>query len=165
MHALAHRVPFASHATGSCALRPLDRVPSGFPLEGRLFEVVRGGVFGGRTFAEGELLWAGATAEEGDRVVLVARGPGRPRLGCVRGRQLLGDHGEPCHTSRWEVAGKLLGVVRPVGAGWAVERLDAPGLVGMAPSAGGERGAPASAGGTGRPAPAVAPGQLSLFAA
>jgi hypothetical protein len=146
-------------------------LPHGLPFGGRLFRVAHGGQFGGRRFQAGELALVGGIPQEGDAVVLVAIGPGRPRLGSVQGRRILGDRGEPCLTSRWEVAGRLLGVLRPVGTGWAVELVhqgDVDGtseLVGMVPSAAVERGAPPSVGGRSHYSGRAPEGQLSLFAA
>jgi len=130
--------------------------PMGFPPMRQVFSVERDGLFGGRQFHAGELALVDGVAEEGDLVVLVAAGPGRPRLGRVVGNRLLGDRGEPCLMSRWEVAGRVVGVIRPVGTGWCVELFDQPGLVGMATGQeAGEAIAPRFS----------APTQLDLFAA
>lgn len=132
------------------------QLPEAFPEGARLFRVTRDGSFDGRVYRAGELALVDGSPGEGDSVVLVAIGHGRPRLGRVAGTQLLGDQGEPCHLSRWEVAGRLRGVVRPVGAGWAVEMFDRPGVVGMT-------SAPVA---SSIPVHAPAPQQqLSLFAA
>lgn len=139
-------------------ISPTTPRPANLPAGVQAFSVARGGEFAGRRFSEGEIALVGGAVEEGEALVLVALGHGRPRLGTVRGSRLIGDRGEPCLTSRWEVAGRLLGIARPVGAGWAVDAFDAPGIVGMAPSAAPEQGAPASVGGRSMV-------QLSLFAA
>ncbi|MEZ4319464.1 MAG: hypothetical protein R3F61_18255 [Myxococcota bacterium] len=110
-------------------------LPSGTPASIQVFSVVRDGEFAGRRFRSGELAVVEGMPEEGDAVVLVAVGPGRPRLGRVVGNRLMGDRGEPCLMSRWEVAGRVAGVIRPVGTGWAVEMFDQPGIVGMAADA------------------------------
>ncbi|MCB9677020.1 MAG: hypothetical protein H6737_18025 [Alphaproteobacteria bacterium] len=133
--------------------------PSTLPVGIRVFGIVRDGEFAGRHYRSGELaVVVGGVPEEGDAVVLVAVGPGRPRLGRVQGNRLIGDRGEPCLMSRWEVAGRVEGVIRPVGAGWAIEMFDQPGIVGMAADR-----APGVLEGTPEPVRPVA--QLSLFAA
>ena len=107
-------------------LLPVSRhftLPDEVPQAAQLFRVVRSGVFGARRFTAGEIAWVESGATDGDSVVLVALGFGRPRFGRVLGRRLLGATGEPCLASRWEVAGQVCGVLRPAGAEWAVERL------------------------------------------
>lgn len=94
------------------------------PSSVQAFSVVRDGMFAGRMFRSGEVALVHGGPEEGDAVVLVAQGPGRPRLGRVQGNQLVGDRGEPCLMSRWEVAGRVIGVARPMGAVWVIEHFD-----------------------------------------
>ncbi len=111
------------HATAPSlrAASPSHARPAGIPSSAQVFSVARDGEFGGRSFRSGELVIVSGTPEQGDSVVLVARGPGRPMLGRVDGLRLLGDHGEPCLLSRWSVAGRLVGVVRSVGSRWSIE--------------------------------------------
>ena len=140
------------------SLRPatLDSALSrSVPAGVQVFSVARDGDFGGRRYRAGELAVVEGVPEEGDPVVLVAVGPGRPRLGRVHRNQLLGEHGEPCLMSRWEVAGRVVGVIRAVGTGWAVEMFAQPGVIGMASEV---PAAPATA----APEPVA---QLDLFAA
>ncbi|MCA9569952.1 MAG: hypothetical protein KC656_19035 [Myxococcales bacterium] len=106
-------------------------LPATFPVGTRVFDVRRDGAFAERVFRTGERLLVDGAGSVGDPVVLVARGPGRPRLGFVARDGLVGDRGEPCLASRWEVAGRVIGVARPLANGWSVERFDAPDLLGM----------------------------------
>jgi hypothetical protein len=72
------------------------------------FVVVRSGEFNGRRWCVGEGLVCVAPGEEEARaVVLVARGPGRPRLGTLDGEAMRGDAGEPCSPERWQAAGAV----------------------------------------------------------
>jgi hypothetical protein len=73
---------------------------------GEAFVVLSAGEFGGRCFAVGDVLIAEPGAGNGP-VILVARGPGRPRLGSVCGSAVTGDAGEPCSGHRWRVAGGI----------------------------------------------------------
>jgi hypothetical protein len=123
----------------------------GQPHAAIAFEIRTDGRVDGRAFSSGEHLLLEPGAQDGDAVVLVATGPGRPRLGFVRGATLVGDRGEPCARSRWSVAGRIVGVARPLGADWRVEPFDAPHVVGL------DR--------TQEPAAPERPGQLSLFVA
>ncbi len=158
-----------SHAAKSPALR-VQNVPFAGSLDVpetvRMFSIVRDGWFAGREFRAGEVALVHGTPEEGDAVVLVAAGPGRPRLGRVQGLQLVGDQGEPCLMSRWEVAGRVIGVARPMGTVWVIERFD--GVFGDVLDARPAQAASASTGGwracaaEGR---RVSVGQLDLFAA
>lgn len=86
----------------------------------------------------------------GDAVVLVARGHGRPRMGMVRGRQLIGDAGERCLEARWCPAGRLIGVHRSTVAVGAVSDVGGDHVVRL------PRPAP-------RRASTLASDQLSLF--
>lgn len=72
------------------------------------FVVVRSGEFNGRTWRVGEgLACVAPVADEARAVVLVARGPGRPRLGTLEGESMRGDAGEPCSPERWQAAGAV----------------------------------------------------------
>lgn len=77
----------------------------------RLFVVLDEGEFAGRSWHCGEILQTGASSGTGP-VVLVAWGQGRPRLGTVTGRGVLGDCGEPCSGARWRVAGEIRSVLK-----------------------------------------------------
>jgi hypothetical protein len=72
------------------------------------FQVLRGGRIGGVEFAAGDVIVCGGEPLDGQLTVLVARGPGRPRFGQVRGIRLLGEVGEPCDAARWRAAGRIL---------------------------------------------------------
>lgn len=79
------------------------------------FLVAEAGEFGGRWFQPGDLLVCGGDPRGGEPVVLVPRGHGRPRLGTVQGKRLIGDAGELCHEVRWRVAGRVVSVVQDAG--------------------------------------------------
>lgn len=121
----------------------------------RSFEVRQRGCMGEQVFNTGEHLLLDGAPCDGDLVVLTARGPGRPRLGRVSGSGLVGDRGEPCSHTRWAVAGRVVGVARPLAGGWSVQHFDSPTVFGIQPVRRVVR----------EPAPKVALGQLSLFAA
>ncbi len=142
--------PILAPCTGSMTL------PAAVPQAARLFDVRRGGSFGPYRFHTGERLVFAETPTSGDIVALVARGPGRPRLGWISRNGLLGDRGEPCLPERWEVAGKLIGVLRSSVHGWSYHTLadDAP-----------HEQQPPLPVALLRPARATPPRQLSLFAA
>lgn len=124
----------------------------------RSYEVRHTGRIGEQMFSHGEHLLLDGAANDGDLVVLAAKGPGRPRLGRVSGTGLVGDRGEPCSHSRWVVAGRVIGVARPLAGGWSVEQFASPTIVGILPVA-----HPTDERVVARPE--VARGQLSLFAA
>jgi len=63
-------------------------------------------------------------ARQGDDVVLLPCGHGRPQFGRLDGIRLLGAEGEPCHPARWQVAGKIVLAYRQQSDGWMVELLD-----------------------------------------
>ena len=117
---LMSTVPFLRIAS------PQHARPAGIPATAQVFSVARDGQFGGRSFRAGELVIVAGQPEQGDSVVLIANGPGRPMFGQVDGHRLLGMHGEPCLLSRWQVAGRLAGVVRSVGTRWSIEWFGAP---------------------------------------
>ncbi|HHO53415.1 MAG TPA: hypothetical protein ENK18_21730 [Deltaproteobacteria bacterium] len=99
-----------------------ERLPSVPDSEdASLFVVLRSGSFGGQHWVPGEVLVCRGTAYTGDAVVLVARGHGRPRLGCVQGSRFFGDAGEPCHPARWRAAGRVVATYSTNVGGWAVE--------------------------------------------
>lgn len=106
-------------------------LPANLPRGTEVYEVHQSGRFGDQVFSKGERLLVEGAPECGDAVVLVARGPGRPRLGWVRSTGLVGDCGEPCLSRRWRAAGRLVGIARPLAGGWQVTRFDEPDLVGM----------------------------------
>lgn len=85
-----------------------------------LFVVVREGLTGGHWFSAGEVLVCRGEARSGDATVLVAR-HGHPRVGRVQAGRLVGDGGEPCHTARWQSAGRLVAVWRRGACGWVAE--------------------------------------------
>ena len=66
------------------------------PLEAQRFRfrVERGGMIGETRVESGEVLVCGGEPRDGQVTVLVARGPGRPRIGKVQGIRLLGEVGE-----------------------------------------------------------------------
>jgi len=72
------------------------------------FQVLRAGRIGEVAFSAGDVIVCGGEPLDGDLTVLVARGPGRPRFGRVRGIRLLGEVGEPCDAARWRPAGRIL---------------------------------------------------------
>ena len=84
------------------------------------FVVVRHGECVHGQWGAGEVLVCRGEARDGDLVVLVARGHGRPRVGTVRGGRLYGDAGEPCHAGRWTVAGRLVATWRQRDGGWII---------------------------------------------
>jgi len=72
------------------------------------FQVLRAGKIGELTFSAGDVIVCGGEPLDGQLTVLVARGPGRPRFGRVKGIRLLGEVGEPCDAARWRPAGRIL---------------------------------------------------------
>ncbi len=85
----------------------LDTIPSDTATTLH-FRVSRSGACGGRLFHLGaDLEVATRTPVDGEPVVLVPRGPGRPRLGTVRKGRLYGAAGEPCAPAWWTVAGPV----------------------------------------------------------
>ncbi len=89
-----------------------------------LFVVTSEGRFWGRQWSVGDVVVCRGEARSGDPTVLVARGHGRPRLGSVRGARVWGDAGEPCHSGRWRVAGRLAAVYHHTPHGWVVDLMD-----------------------------------------
>ena len=79
--------------------------------EAMTFVVVQSGVFNGRPWNVGDVVVCQGMATDGEAVVLVARGMGRPRLGTVAGHRFYGDCGEPCSRARWEAAGRIVAVL------------------------------------------------------
>jgi hypothetical protein len=98
---------------------------------GEAFLVVATGTFGGRAFAVGDLLIAEPVVGDG-AVILVARGPGRPRLGSVHGSAVTGDAGEPCSAHRWRVAGSVRHVPSSRATADAASRFDRGARVALA---------------------------------
>jgi hypothetical protein len=88
------------------------------------FIVTRDGHCSQGSWGAGEVLVCRGQAADGDAVVLVPRGPGRPRVGRVQGTRLIGDAGEQCHHSRWRVAGRLVATWRQRTGGWLCELID-----------------------------------------
>jgi hypothetical protein len=84
----------------------------------KCFIVERPGHFCGRYWALGDVVVCDGTGAVGDVVVLVTSGQGRPRLGGVMAHELRGDLGEPCHPSRWLIAGRVRGVWQRTTIGW-----------------------------------------------
>ena len=91
------------------------------------FVVTRGGRCSQGRWSAGELLVCLGGAVEGDRVVLVPRGRGAPRIGRIQNNKILGDAGEPCHPGRWQVAGRLVGTWQQLGEGWVCALADVEG--------------------------------------
>lgn len=108
-------------------------LPANLPDDVIAFEVLRGGSFNGHVFRSGDQVLVHGVPEDGDEVVLVTTGRGRPRFGSLERQRLLGDQGEPCSMDRWAAAGRLLAVARPVPGGWTVEDLDDTNVVGLVP--------------------------------
>ena len=106
----------------SSARRSLPPLADGPTVEH--FAVVREGICAHGQWGAGEVLVCRGEARDGDKVVLVARGHGRPRVGSVRKGRLYGDAGELCHPGRWRVAGRLVATWRPRGEGWVCTLLD-----------------------------------------
>ncbi len=89
------------------------------------FLVVGEGSYLGVDYAVRDVLVCRGEARSGRPTVLVAR-HGRPRMGSVVGRRLLGDANEPCHPGRWQPVGELWALYRRsarVQGGWAVQSL------------------------------------------
>lgn len=95
------------HPSGLCALR-----------------VTRAGSFDGAWIdAPAQVVLADRAPRDGDRVVIVPRGPGAPRLGFLRGDQLFGAAEEPCQQAWWQVLGPVarIEVSRPLPASPVLE--------------------------------------------
>lgn len=116
------------HPAARSALPPLANGPA---VEH--FVVVREGDCTHGHWGTGEVLVCRGEPADGDRVVLVARGHGRPRVGTVRKGRLYGDAGEPCHPGRWRVAGRLVATWRARGEGWVCTLADAQEDAGSVP--------------------------------
>lgn len=89
------------------------------------FAVLRDGACPAGSWAAGEVLVCRGEPRDGDTVVLVARGHGRPRIGQVIRGQLIGDAGERCHPERWRVAGRVVGTWRRRVEGWVCGLVEA----------------------------------------
>lgn len=116
------------HPDSRSALPPLTTGPA---VEH--FVVVREGSCAHGHWGTGEVLVCRGEPADGDQVVLVARGHGRPRVGTVRKGRLYGDAGEPCHPDRWRVAGRLVATWRVRGEGWVCSLTDTSEHAGSAP--------------------------------
>lgn len=81
----------------------------------QLYAVIQAGIFDGRVLDVGDVVVCAETAIAGAPVVLVARGHGGPRLGSVRGAEILGDAGEPCSGGRWRIAGHVERILHAAG--------------------------------------------------
>ena len=77
----------------------------------REFSVTCSGLFEGLNWKGGDRLILDGRTTDGDLILLISKGRGRPRLGVIREGQILGDSYEPCSTSRWAVAGRVVAVV------------------------------------------------------
>lgn len=93
----------------------------------RAFEVLDDGDIAGRPVRRGDAVLCRAEPADG-HAVLVPRGHGRAIVGEVRGRELRGAWGEPCHPERWTCAGALIACARRVGSAWQLEELFTPQL-------------------------------------
>ena len=82
------------------------------------FIVETGGYFCDQYWSKGDVVVCDGTGSVGDVVVLITTGQGRPRLGGVLANELRGDLGEPCHPSRWLIAGRVRGVWQRKTIGW-----------------------------------------------
>jgi len=96
---------------------------------GRLvYAVISGGAACGLEFLAGDLLLLGNGHADGDLVILSPKGHGRPMLGRVTPRGLVGEPGGiPCDTRRWQVAGRILARVREDNRGGQVLPMSRPG--------------------------------------
>jgi len=77
----------------------------------RAFLVVGEGSFAGVAYSVGDVIVCRGEVRSGGTTVLVAR-HGRPRMGSLVGRRLMGDAGEACHPGRWRPVGALCRVYR-----------------------------------------------------
>ena len=77
-----------------------------------VFVVVSSGEFDGQRYRVGDVLICRGEAVDGEAMVLMARGHGRPRMGRVLGDALFGEVGEPCSAARWRAAGRIVTVLQ-----------------------------------------------------
>jgi len=101
----------------------LPRLPRGRDV--RAFVVVREGRWQSSLWRVGDVVVSRGDANQGDDVVLLPAGHGRPQFGSVQGIRLFGAEGEPCHPARWQVAGKIVLAYRQESDAWMVELRDA----------------------------------------
>lgn len=101
----------------------LPRLPRGRDVQG--FVVVRDGRWQSSQWRVGDVVVCRGDATQGDDVVLLPAGHGRPQFGSIKGIRLYGAEGEPCHPARWHVAGKIVLAYRQQSDGWMVELRDA----------------------------------------
>ncbi len=100
----------------------LPRLPQGRDVQ--VFVVVREGRWQSGLWSVGDVIVCRGEAGEGDDVVLLPAGHGRPQFGTVQGIRLYGAEGEPCHPARWHVAGMIVLAYRHQADGWMVELRD-----------------------------------------
>ncbi len=103
----------------------------------RAFLVVGEGHFAGVAYSVGDVIVCGGEVRSGGTTVLVAK-HGRPRMGSLLGRRLMGDAGEACHPGRWRPVGAVCRVYRrdPVADGaWRVFSLESASHPAVAPAA------------------------------
>lgn len=112
----ASRAALPALVDGPQAAPSASRAGASAPVEH--FVVVRDGAWAGGSWSAGEVVVCRGEARDGDVVVLVARGHGRPRLGRVVGGELFGDAGERCHPARWRVAGRCVATWTQQRGGW-----------------------------------------------
>jgi len=77
-----------------------------------LFEVLQAGTWNGEWYEAGERILCGGVPRNGDPVVLVPSGRGRPVLGRRVGLGWTGASNEPCSPRRWRAAGVAQRIVR-----------------------------------------------------
>lgn len=77
----------------------------------RGYRVVSGGHTLGRDWKAGELVICGGLGALDATTVLCPVGFGRPRLGSLTEKGLIGAAGEPCDPRRWVVLGRVLDVL------------------------------------------------------
>lgn len=87
-----------------------------------VFVVTQAGEFAGVRYGAGDVLLCRGDSMDGEPVVLVARGHGRPRLGWTREDELFGDMGEPCSAARWRACGRVAAVMRATASSLALVR-------------------------------------------
>ena len=98
---------------------PTDSRVSGLAICSRhIFEVVISGERDGRQFDLGELVLTSGEAMDGDDIVLVPAGRGRPMFGSLDDGVLRGASGEARSGSRWVIAGRIIGTYRQTGRDW-----------------------------------------------
>ncbi len=81
-------------------------------------ECVAPGVLDGVAWEPGQRAAAIPGVLDGDAIVLLPRGRGRPMAGRLAEGFLLGPWGERCAPQRWDVAGRLVGPFRRAGRRW-----------------------------------------------